>query len=137
MIKKEINIHKSIYAATPYNPDYIEVASHNFEIMISPSLFWETLLVTLSGAINKYSKRRKTHKKQELVQLENSIRQLDLKVSMGQASEQEIVQLAELNTQLVDSRKETLKSAYIRSRADWLEYGEKLFFLNMGKNFFF
>ena len=45
---------------------------------------------------------------------------------MGQASEQAIVQLAELNTQLVDSRKETLKSAYIRSRADWLEYGENL-----------
>ena len=63
MIKKEINIFKAIYAATPYNPQLIEATSHGFQTMISSSLFWETLLVTLRGAIIKYSKRRKTKKK--------------------------------------------------------------------------
>ena len=62
MIKKEINIFKSIYTATPYHPDYIESATHNFTIMISHSLFWETLLVRLRGCIIRYSKNKK-HKK--------------------------------------------------------------------------
>ena len=63
MIEKEINICKAIYAATPYNPQFIEATSHGFQTMISSSLFWETLLVTLRGAIIKYSKRRKNQKK--------------------------------------------------------------------------
>ena len=101
--------------------------------MISPTLFWETLLATLRGAIIRYSKNRKKLKIKEVDELEHRIRNLDNKVSSGTASPAEIIQLTELNLALVNIRKETLKGAYIRSRANWLEYGEKpnKFFLNL------
>ena len=133
MVKKEINIFKSVYAATPYNPQFIEASSHGFETMIPPTLFWETLLVTLRGAIIKYSKRRKTNKNNAIIHLEKQIQTLDLRVTSGTASQDQIIQLAELNINLVNLRKELLKGAYIRSRANWLEQGEKpsKYFLNL------
>ena len=135
MIKKEINIFKSIYAATPYNPGYIEAMSHGFELMVSPILFWETLLVTLRGAIIKFSKRRKTNQLNEITRLEQNIKTLDDRVTSGLATPADIIRLTELNISLVNSRKEQLKGAYIRSRANWLEYGEKpeQVFLKLGK----
>ena len=133
MIKKEINIFKSIYAATPYHPNYIDSISKGFDLMISHSLFWETLLVTLRGSIIKFSKRRKTNKNNEILNLENRIKLLDTSVISGTASQADILLLSELNINLVALRKEILKGAYVRSRANWLEYGEKpnKFFLNL------
>ena len=133
MIKKEINIFKAVYAATPYNPEFIEATSHGFELMINPSLFWETLLVTLRGAIIKYSKRRKTNKNNAIIHLEKQISILDLKVSSGTASRNDIIHLSELNIDLVNLRNELLRGAYVRSRANWLEQGEKpnKYFLNL------
>ena len=63
MIKEEISIIKSVDAATPYNPTYIETTSHGFEIMISV-LFWETILVTLRGRIITYAPKRKRNQNQ-------------------------------------------------------------------------
>ena len=133
LIKKEINNFKQIYAATPYHPDYINSVSHGFEIMIPHTLFWETLLVTLRGTIIHYSKQKKASKRRAENELNREIEQLDKKVSTGQASEEEILRLREQNITLTDLRKEDLKGAYIRSRADWLEVGEKpsKFFLNL------
>ena len=133
IITKEINNFKAVYAATPYNPNYIEAISHRFKIMISPTLFRETLLVTLRGAIIRYSKNRKKLKQNELDELERRIRTLDNTLSTGTASPADIIQLTELNLALVNIRKENFKGAYIRSRANWLEYGEKpsKFFLNL------
>ena len=133
LIKKEINNFKQIYAATPYNPDYIDSITHGFEIVIPPTLFWETLLVTLRGSIIYYSKKLQAGKKRRLWELETRIGNLDQQNSTGTASAEEQTRLAELNTELVDMRKEELKGAYVRSRPDWLEMGEKpsCFFLNL------
>ena len=132
-IKKEINIFKSIYAATPYNPNYIDSVSHGFELMIPPSLFWETLLATLRGTIIRYSKRKKKQREIDMQQLKNNIEILDEKVTTGTASQNEFDTLATLNNNLIELRSEMLKGAYIRSRADWLEFGEKpnKYFLNL------
>ena len=62
MIKKEIDIFKSIYAATPYHPNYIESISKGFDLMISQSLFWETLLVTLRTWFNYKILQKKENK---------------------------------------------------------------------------
>ena len=93
----------------------------------------KTLLATLRRQIIRYSQRRKTKNQQEIKQLEKSIEHLDLKVSSGNATTLDIENLADLNCQLVENAKEILKGAYIRSRVDWLEYGEKpsKFFLNL------
>ena len=133
LIKKERNTFKSVYAATPYNPNYIDSISHGFEIMISPSLFWETLLATLRGAIIRYSKLNKRQRTIEIQRLQDSIKLLDEKVSTGTASQHEINTLTTQNNNLVELRSEMMKGAYIRSRADWLEFGEKSnkYFLNL------
>ena len=133
LIKNEINNFKQIYAATPYHPDYINSVSHCFEIMISPTLFWETLLVTLRGSIIYCSKQKKAAKRRAEARLNKEIEKLDNKVNTGQASQEEILCLREQNITLTDLRKEDLKGAYIRSRADWLEVGERpsRFFLNL------
>ena len=133
MVKTEIKVFKSIYAATPYNPDYVGSISHGLELMISPTLFWETLLVILRGAIIRYSKRKKKHRDQMTIQLESRIKALDQKVSLGTASKEELIRLGELNSDLIEGRKENLRGAYVHSRADWLEFGEKpnKYFLNL------
>ena len=115
LIKKEINNFKRIYAATPYNPDFIDSISPGFELMISPTLFWETLLVTLRGSIIYYSKKLQAGKKRRRTELENRITTLDHKNSLGSASIEEQTRLAEFNVELVNIRKEELKGAYVRS----------------------
>ena len=73
LIKKEINNFKLTYAATPYNPDFVTAISHNFELMISASLFWETLLVTLRGIIIRYSRKKKRDRNRARKVLETEI----------------------------------------------------------------
>ena len=133
LIKKEINNFKEIYAASPYNPDYISSLSHGFEIMISPSLFWETLLATLRGTIIYYSKKRKAAKNRRQKTLEQNIKVIDKKANSGIASAEDLTKLSSLNEELIECRKEELRGAYVRSRADWLKYGEKpsRYFLNL------
>ena len=133
LIKKEINNFRMVYAATPYNQDYIKSLSHGFDLMISPSLFWETLLVTLRGVIIRYSKNKKSATTKIKRKLETEIRELDTKVNQGKASINEMSHLVTLNTRVIDMRKEELKGAYVRLRAEWLELGEKpsRYFLNL------
>ena len=133
MIKKEINIIKSIYAATPYNPDYIETISHGFDIMIGAPLFWETILVTLRGKIITYAAKRKRNQNLAKKKLVEDIETLDAKINTGNGSPTEMNKLHELNENLIRIRKEELNGALIRSRANWLEYGERpsKFFLNL------
>ena len=134
-IKKEISNFKAVYAATPYNPEYIDSISHGFELMISPILFWEALLASLRGTIIRYAKRKKAKKTRITRELETNIKKLDEKVSLGHASQNEILELSELNNRLIEIRKDELKGIHkiIRSRADWLEHGEKpsKYFLNL------
>ena len=133
LIKKEINNFKLTYAATPYNPDFVTAISHNFELMISASLFWETLLVTLRGIIIRYSRKKKRDRNRARKVLETEIDELDSKINTGLGTRENQIQLAELNRQLIQIRKLELDGALVRSRADWLEYGERpsKYFLNL------
>ena len=79
MVKREIINHKLIYAVTPYNQNYISSISHNFDIMINPSLFWETLLVTLRGSIMRYAGKKKRTQNSAKKNLEKDIAALDTK----------------------------------------------------------
>ena len=133
LIKKSINDIKRTYARTPYNPDYIDSTNKNIDLMICPVLFWETLLVTLRGIIIDYAGKKNRDKVRTRRQLELNIARLDELVSTNNATPNDIEQLATLNTTLIGMRNEELKGAYIRSRAEWSEFGEKpsKFFLNL------
>ena len=131
LIKKEIANFKLIYAATPYNPDFIRPLSHNFDLMIDPSLFWETLLVTLRGTIIKYSGKKKRSANRDKNQLNKRIETLDAKINSGNGNLEDFRQLTKLNSTLI--RKVELEGALIRSRAEWLDHGEQpsKYFLNL------
>ena len=133
MINKEITNFKLIYAATPYNPEYIKPLSHKFELMIDISLFWETLLVTLRGEIIRYASRKNRERKRNRDTLELEINNLDNKINTGNGNLQEYTQLINLSNNLIEIRKQELEGALIRSRASWLDYGEKpsKYFLNL------
>ena len=133
MIKKEINQHKMTYAASPYNQDYIESISHGFEIMIDPSLYWETLLVTLRGEIIRFAKKLKRNASKKEKELEKEITNLNNIVNTGQYTKELYNTLIEKNEEMIQIRKKEMNGMQIRSRANWLEYGEKpsKFFLNL------
>ena len=59
LIKKSINDIKKTYARTPYNPDYIDSANKNIDLMICPVLYWETLLVNFRGTIIGYAGKKR------------------------------------------------------------------------------
>ena len=132
-IKKEIQKFKEVHAATPYHPNYVMGMSKNIDYMANPHIIWETLQATLRGTIIKYSKKVKRDKTNRTHELEQKISELDQKITSGYANIEKLEKLRELNTDLIEIRKEELKGALIRSRAEWLDLGEKpsKFFLNL------
>ena len=132
LTKKSINKIKQTYASTPYHPDFVNATNKNLDLMISPSMFWETALVTLRGIIINFARIKKRNKNRAIKTLEARIRELDDKVCCGEANIQDFNQLTNLNNDLVNLHKSELQGAYIRSRAESLEFGEKpsKFFLN-------
>ena len=67
LIKNSINDIKRTYASPRYTAEHINSSNRNLEFTIPFALFWETLLVTLSGIIINYS----THKKEQPIGIEN------------------------------------------------------------------
>ena len=126
LIKKSISEIKRTYAATPNNPECIDMTHKNINLTISSALFWVTMLVTLRGNIIYYSKRRKKAKNNRMVNLEARIQELDTKVNTGNATNQDFTLLAELNSNLQELRQADLQGAYIRSRANLIEFGKSL-----------
>ena len=78
MIKKEINIIKSTYACTPYYPYYVETNGVKLELMISPSLFIETMLCQVRGVIIAFSKKKARERHKDEKELIEKIQTLKL-----------------------------------------------------------
>ena len=55
---------------------------HGFDILINPTINWETLIVTLRGSIVRYSKKKKRLHKKEILLLETIIKKLNDKIRM-------------------------------------------------------
>ena len=100
---------------------------------IPMTLFWETLLVTLRGEIIRYASRKNRERRRDREALQSEINNLDNKINTGNGNLQDFTRLINLNNNLIDIRKQKLEGALIRSRADWLDYGEKpsKYFLNL------
>ena len=133
LIKTEIRVFKQIHAATPYSPNYVAGMSKSLQFMVKPTTLWETLLCTLRGTIIKYSKQKSRGNRDKTKNLEEKIRILDKEISTGKANIDSLKKLKDLNDKLIEIKNEELKGALIRSRAEWLDLGEKpsRFFLNL------
>ena len=133
LIKNEIRSFKMVHAATPYNPNYVYGISTKLEFMTDPIIFWEALLCKLRGVIIAYSKRKNRKERVKKTELEEKIIKLDKLISTGKSETSDLQKLKIFNDKLIEARQEKLKGALIRSRAEWLELGEKpsKYFLNL------
>ena len=139
IIKEEIKILKTIYAATPYNPEIVEnLPNKDLELTISFTLFLETGLTVLTGKIIKFSAKKKAEAIKEEKDLMIKIEPLEDKELKAVITKDEQNKLDNLKDKLEEIRKVKLKGTMIRSRARWVEFGEKSskYFLNLEKRNF-
>ena len=133
LIKREINNFKDIHVATPYHPDFSGNKLHGLEQIVDPILFWDALLANLRGIIINFSRKLNKKKKEKKTRIINRIESLEKIINKGNANLLEYTQLKNANEELIELRQEELKGSLIRSRAEWLNLGEKpsRFFLNL------
>ena len=139
LINKEIELTVSIYACTPYHPNFVKTYTfEDIDLMIEIDLFWEVLQAQLRGVIINYaSKKKKKQQKQEkqlLKEIEEDNKNIHLHINDtiwmdGFRKKEE---------DLEDIREYRLKGALVRARWQQLAEGEKptKFFLNLeNRNF--
>jgi exonuclease III len=127
LIKKEILNIKTLYAASPYNPDFISVCPcKNLIFTISDQLFWEMLLVQLRGRIISYASSKKRKNNELEKSLEEKIQKLDEEMKNNPITVRtHLDTLEQLNLELEDIRNNKIRGTMVRSRARWHELGEK------------
>ena len=119
MRKEEIFLIKSIYALPIYSPEFIRTDLGEFpEIKISDTLFMDSLLCQLRGAIIDLSKILKKQERMEEKLLLDKIAQLE-KADDTSHLKQDLPDNA--RTQLISIIKNRIKGSLIRSQLtkDW------------------
>ena len=120
-IKKVFSNVKRQYAATLYNLEKIDdIDNSTFETVINPQLFLEVLLlesrsktIAFSSAVKKNEINLEKDLETQIKDLENSNQETDFE------------NLKDKKEQLQQLREKKLKGNLIRSRARWVEQGEK------------
>ena len=136
MIKKEIELVKATYALPTYSENFVKHDNGELlEIMISDTLFLETLLCQLRGQIIKFSKNLKREEKKEENILSTEIKNLQESIDSGKNNITNLNSLRDLSLKLENLREKTSKGAIVRSRANIIDNWEKpsKYFLNLEK----
>lgn len=109
------------YAALVYNINEIQnIKDSEIVFQISDSLFFDTLLMEIRGKSISFSTYKKRKLKEEEKKLEDEIKNLEIFLD---ESNKQI--LADKQIEFENLRAHKLKGNYIRSRAQWIEEGEK------------
>ena len=127
------NIKKQ-YAATPYDFNNIDnIQNEHLHFTINPQLFFEILLLEIRSRTISFSAALKKKENSLLKNLENEIRTLEnndpvINFDLIKSKQDELILL----------RENKLKGMLVRSRARWLESGEKPtnFFCNLENRHF-
>ena len=120
-IKNVFSNVKKQYAASPYNLEKIdEVDNSNFETTINPQLFLEVILLESRSKTIAFSSAIKKNYLNLEKDLETQIKDLE-----NNDPENNIENLKMKKDQLQLIREKKLKGTLIRSRARWVEQGEK------------
>ena len=136
MIRDEINLVKATYALPIYSEDFIMTDNGEFlELMISDTLFLETLLCQLRGQIIKFSKNIKREERREEDTLTSEIKSLQESIDSGNNNTNNLNSLIELSLNLENLREKSTKGTTIKSRANIIDNWEKpsKYFLNLEK----
>ncbi len=135
---------KKIYAASPYNRDNInDINSRDLELTIDDQLFFETLLLELRGITIAYSSKRKNDLDKREKILDNLVKDLDKLYEEAVSTNAQNVdtvkkELNDTKHQLEEIRAIKVKGSFVRTKAKWIEDGEKpsKYFLNLEKRNF-
>ena len=139
LIKNEITLCVSMYACTPYHPDYIKnYTSEKIELMIEIDLFWEVLQAQLRGIIIKFASKKK--RKQEARE-KHLILEIERDTPLIHTHIADLEWMRDFNNkenELEEIREYKLKGSLIRARWQQLyeEENPSKFFLNLeNRNF--
>ena len=110
------------------------IQNNILQLTIEDDLFLETVLMNIRGVTISYSSWKKKQRNEVKVQLESRIKTLHDRLN---STHDDLVgeELAELNTQQEEIRKYELDGLLLRSKARWIEHGEKptKYFCNLEK----
>ena len=133
-VKKAFLKIKEQYAVFPYNRDNIkEIEPEFFETLINPQLFLEIILLEVRSVTIAFSsalKKRDNDRERELTDL--------ISKHENSTSIEDLDYVTELKDELKEIRGKRLQGTLIRSRARWVEEGEKAsrYFCNLeNRNF--
>lgn len=129
IVKKKINYVKTEYSCLIYNRKNIEtIKLDDIQFTINDQLFLDTLLMEIRGKTISYS----SFKKKKMLQKEQNLEKEILKLEQN-LSEVSLITLTEKQKEYEDIRRNRFKGQCIRSRAKWIEEGEKpsKYFINL------
>ena len=112
---------KRQYAATPYNLDNIaDIENEDFVTIINPQLFLEMILLNARSTSISMSSAIKKKERAKTEYLEKQINELEFNDPI--LNQDEIIKL---KNELKEFREQKLKGSLVRSKAKWIEEGEK------------
>ena len=133
-VKDKILSTKKLYAALPYEQDNIcNIDNSEFQTTINPQLFLEMILLELRGLSISFSSNLKKQDKIKEKEIEQKIQSLETT-----NADDNFNTINDLKLELQNIRENRLKGVFIRSKARWVEKGEKpsRYFLNLeNRNF--
>ena len=134
IVKNEIKLTKQQYCKLVYNMDSIEkVPPTDLDLQIEDDLFLETLLMNIRGRTIAYSSKKKKEEVLREQELESKIQELE-----NNFVDEKIQEINTLKHELESIREIKTQGIIIRSRANWLNQGEKVtkYFFNLeNRNF--
>ena len=137
---------KQIYSATPYLRDNVnDINPADLQLMIDDQLFFEMLLLEIRGQTISYASKCKRNRLNVEKDLDEKIKSLERKVHVLEHDHEDKDKVNEImsllqqaNRELENLRDKNLNGTLIRSKARWVEKGEKptKYFLNLEKRNF-
>ena len=121
-VKETIERVKLQYANILYNKENIkDIPNSYINLTIKDSLFLETLLMEIRGQTISHSSYRKKEQNKAELELEKEINEIEKSIP----TETNLAILENKKKTLENLRKEKLKGTIIRSKAVWVDEGEK------------
>ncbi len=127
-VKKKIRNLKLQYASTPYNRENIDqIDIVQLQLTISDQMFLELLLLEIRSTAMFLSSQIKKKNEEKVKKLVKEIKILEeLAQSYPDTDNNILTQLlSEAKSELEQIRKDNLKGSVLRSKANWIENGEK------------